>query len=521
MDRRKFIKLGAGVCAVPLATGGLTTRAYGLPALSALSSIAQTDRVLVVLRLGGGNDGLNTVLALDQYANLAKARANILIPEAKALKLNTVTGLHPSLTGMHNLYKEGKLQIIQAVGYPSHNQSHFRSTDIWFSGSDYNNIVSTGWLGRYLDSVYPGYPEGYPTPDFPDPPAIQIGSSLLGLLQGPEVPMGFAVADPTSIYSLVPAGTDTAPSTPAGHELTFIRLIATETQKYGESIKKALAAATNKSSLYPATGNRLSDQLKAVARLIAGGLQTKIYVVEANGFDTHANQVDAADDNTTGTHANLLSTVDKALSAFQDDLKLLGIEKRVLGVTMSEFGRRILSNASSGTDHGTSAPMFLWGAGVTGGILGVNPTIPATVTVKDNIPMQFDFRSVYASVLQDWLGASNTDLKSILLKDFPKLPVVNTAIRPQAGAIGSELEQNYPNPFRGVTTLRYRVSDNQRVRLKLYNIQGTLVRVLADSFHSPGTYTKTVEVGSLSPGTYFYQLEMGGRTQQHSMEIIR
>lgn len=522
MDRRRFIKLGAGTFAVPLVSGGMGANAFGMSPFAAMAAQAQSDRVLVVVRLDGGNDGLNTVLPLDQYTNLAKARSNILIPETKALKLDTLTGLHPSMTGMQNLYKEGKLRIIQAVGYPNHNQSHFRSTDIWFSASDYNEILSTGWLGRYLDGVYPNYPEGYPSKDFPDPPAVQIGSSLYTLLQGPVVPMGMAVANPTSIYSLVPAGSDTAPATPAGHELTFIRLMATETQKYGESLKKALAAAANRSTLYPTTGNKLADQFKAVARLIAGGLQTKIYVVSLGGFDTHSNQVTgSANDNTIGTHATLLSTLDTALTAFQDDLRLLGIEQRVMGVTVSEFGRRILSNASYGTDHGTSSPMFIWGGGAIGGILGKNPIIPATVTVKDNVAMQYDFRSVYATVLKDWLGVASADVKNILIRDFPSLPFVNAAIRPTHAVVSAELDQNFPNPFRGATTLRFRVTSQNRVRLRLFDSNGSLVRMLVDGFHVPGSYTKTVEADNLKPGNYYYQLEIGEHTQQRSMQVIR
>lgn len=528
MDRRKFLKISAQTAAVPM-VAGLGRKAFGATSVSdaTLASMAalatQTDRVLIFLRLSGGNDGLNTVLPIDQYENLTKARANILIPENKALMLDTKTGLHPSLAGMNNLFKDGKLKVIQAVGYPNHNQSHFRSTDILFSGSDYDQILSTGWLGRYLDGIYPDYPNGFPNKDFPDPPAIQIGSSLYTLLQGPVVPLGMAVANPTSIYSLVPAGTDTAPSTPAGHELSFIRLIATETQKYGISLKAALAASpTNRSALYPATGNSLADQFKAVARLIAGGLQTKIFVVTIGGFDTHSNQVTGtANDNTIGTHANLLTQMDVAITAFQDDLKLLGIENRVLGVTMSEFGRRILSNASYGTDHGTAAPVFVWGAGVTGGLLGTNPVIPATVTVKDNVAMQYDYRSVYASILQDWLGVNSVDLKKVLLKDFTTLPLVNTAIRPQHNALTTELEQNYPNPFRGATTMRYTVSSANRVRLKVFDLRGNLVRTLVDGYQMPGSYAKTVEVGSLAPGAYVYQLDVGGKTQQRPMEVLR
>ena len=194
MERRDFLKLGASAAAIPLAAGaGPAARAFASP-LATLAAQAPSDRVLVVLRLDGGNDGLNTVLPLDQYANLAKARANILIPEAKAVKLDAKTGLHPALAGLGRLFSDGKLRIVQAVGYPNHNQSHFRSTDIWFSASDYNQILSTGWLGRYLETVYPGYPDGYPSADFPDPPAVQVVSSLYTLLQGSDVPMGMAVA---------------------------------------------------------------------------------------------------------------------------------------------------------------------------------------------------------------------------------------------------------------------------------------------------------------------------------------
>jgi hypothetical protein len=265
----------------------------------------------------------------------------------------------------------------------------------------------------------------------------------------------------------------------------------------------------------------LSDQLKSVARLIAGGLQTKIYVVSLRGFDTHANQVLAADV-TTGAHANLLAKLNDAIVAFQDDLRLLGLENRVMGMTMSEFGRRILSNASLGTDHGTSAPLFVWGAGVSGGLLGTNPSIPAAVTVKDNIPMQYDYRSIYSSILKDWLGVSAADLQTVLLRDFPALPIVGSPVLPHApSALGAELEQNFPNPFRGATTLRYHVTAGDRVRLRVFDSRGEMVRVVVDGFQAPGTYSRTLEAGSLGPGTYFCQLEMSGRTLQRPMEVMR
>ena len=525
MDRRRFLKAGASAAAIPLASGNLTAKAFGMSPLSLLAGQAQSDRILVVIRMDGGNDGLNMVLPLDQYDNLAKARANILIPPDKALKLNDATGLHPSMGGLHALYQEGKLRVIQAVGYPNHNQSHFRSTDIWFTASESNQVLDSGWLGRYLDGIFPGFPDGYPNGNFPDPPAMQIGSVLSTLLQGEDAPLGMAISNPASIYSLVPNGVDVAPATPAGHELEFIRQMASQTQKYGQSIQKATAAGVNKSTLYPATGNRLADQLKGVARLISGGLQTKVYVVSIGGFDTHASQIDGATgDTTTGKHAQLLGQLSEAVAAFQDDMKLLGLEDRVVGMTMSEFGRRILSNASFGTDHGTSAPLLVFGKPVAGGILGVNPAIPAAVTVKDNVPMQFDYRSVYATLLRDWLGVSDAEVKKVMLKDFPSLPFIGpTGIVPRtpgrAGGIG--LEQNFPNPFRGATTLRYRVPAGQRVILRLYDLRGQAVRTLVDGFQAPGSYMKSLEAGSLRPGTYVYRLQVGELSLQRTLQVLR
>lgn len=521
MDRRSFLKRGAAMGAVTLGSGRMAA-AFGQDAFAAATAAAGTDRVLVVIRLDGGNDGLNTILPLDQYDNLAKARSNILIPADKALPLlDGKSGMHPSMTALHNLFQEGKVRVVNAVGYPSHNQSHFRSTDIWFSASDSNQVLESGFLGRYLDGLFPGFPEGYPSATQPDPPAVQIGSTLFTLLQGENTGMGMAVSSPTNIYALVPNGIDTAPATPAGHELTFIRQMAAQTQKYGEALKKAMAAANNKSTLYPATGNRLSDQLKAVARLIAGGLKSKVYVVSLGGFDLHASQVTSGDP-LTGKHADLLKMLSDAVGAFQDDLKLLGLEDRVVGMTVSEFGRRILSNASFGTDHGIAAPMLIFGKPVSGGITGTNPVIPATVTAKDNVPMQHDFRSIYTTLLRDWMQAGDAEVKRVLLKDFPSLQLFGAPQslgRPASGAAFS-LEQNFPNPARGATTVRFAVPAGARVSLKVYDLRGAEVRALAEGWHDAGRHQRTLETGTLRPGTYVYRLQVGEKSLQRTLEVV-
>src|ERR1051325_8562283 len=197
--------------------------------------------------------------------------------------------------------------------------------------------------------------------------------------------MGMSITDPASFYNLINGVEDPAPNNQMGHELTYVREMMKQTNQYSQRVKDAAAKVTTQST-YP-TGNSLADQLKIVARLIKGGLKTRIYMVSYGSFDTHSLQTNATD-TTIGTHANLLTNVSNAVKAFVDDCAGLGIGDRVIGMTFSEFGRRIKSNSSVGTDHGAAAPMILFGNGVISGVLGNNPTIPTNVTVNDNIPFQ-------------------------------------------------------------------------------------------------------------------------------------
>ncbi|HXX62940.1 MAG TPA: hypothetical protein VEO56_04005, partial [Bacteroidota bacterium] len=297
MDRREFLRRAVPATTVPFLINGFRLQAYGRsPLMDALTSAAlASDRILVLVQLNGGNDGLNMVIPLDRYAELTSARSNILLPASKVLALSASTGLHPAMTALRDLYNNAQLLIVQGVSYPDPNFSHFRATDIWLTASDASVVLDSGWLGRYLDAEYPGYPGSYPNTQMPDPLALQIGSVVTPALQGPTVSMGIAVTNPNTTYFL-PGGADTPPNTPAGHELTYIREVAQQTQSYSTSIKTAAGKGKNLSTLYPASGqNPLADQLKIVAQLISGGLASRIYVVNLGGFDTHANQVTSAD----------------------------------------------------------------------------------------------------------------------------------------------------------------------------------------------------------------------------------
>ncbi|MES2882274.1 MAG: DUF1501 domain-containing protein, partial [Bacteroidota bacterium] len=454
--------------------------------------------------------------------NYFNARTNIAIPQNRILPLsgNNATGLHPSMTGMQTLYNEGKLAIMQAVGYPSPNFSHFRATDIWMSASDSNTVINTGWGGRYLNVEYPNFPNGYPTSSMPDPLAIQIGSITSLTCQGPVVNMGMSITDPTSFYNFINGVPDPASNSPMGYELSYIRDVAQQTNQYAQSVKTAAASVTQQNP-YP-TNNSLADQLKIVARLIKGGLKTRIYMVSVGGFDTHAVQA-VATDTTTGTHANLLGNVSNAIKAFMDDVKFLGVEDRVLGMTFSEFGRRIKSNASGGTDHGAAAPLFLFGKHVQRGVYGCNPAIPAAATVNDNIPFQYDFRSVYASVLENWFCMKQTDLQMVMMTNYQQLNIINTngcrPATPQTG--GNNLVSNYPNPFTESTAIRYSTNGGHTL-IQIINGVGQLIKTLVDAdYPQAGTYTATFNSYGLASGVYYARLQNGPTQQVATMLKVR
>jgi uncharacterized protein (DUF1501 family) len=414
---------------------------------------------------------LNTVIPLDQLSVLNKVRPEIVLPDTSILELGgSSAGLHPSFSGLKSLYDEGKLKVVQSVGYPDQNYSHFRSTDIWMSGSDYNVFEPTGWTGRYLANEFPEFPVGYPNENFTDPIAIELGSGGSLLFQGPSSAMSMVIKNPDNFYQLIGNEVPEAPDTKAGDKLKHIRLIASQSQAYGEVVKNAAAKVNNQLN-YP-TGNSLADQLKIVARLIKGGLRTPLYMVKLGGFDTHSNQVQA-DNHTLGSHAGLLTKVNDGIMAFVKDMENLGIADRVLGMTFSEFGRRIISNASYGTDHGSAAPLFVFGNEVLGGVLGKNPQIPGDATKSDNLEMQYDFRQVYASILEQWFETSEFDTDAISMGNFERLTLIKGFENPIAG-IGSQ-DPNifgiYPNPVENSAQVTF-ISDGSYMSMNLYDMQG-------------------------------------------------
>ncbi len=438
MNRRKFLGNSA-LFTVPFMIKGIPVFAGDAalhPFLQALAApAANCGKILVVIQMNGGNDGLNMVIPLDRYAELNSARPTIMIPAGSVLPLNgtATTGLHPAMTGLRDMYNEGKVNLVQGVSYPNPNFSHFQAQDIWFTGSSTLPTPDTGWLGRQLDATYPGFPDGYPNATSPDPVAIQIGGAMPLSLQGPNINMAYNAPNPAALVNVATASPAPAPVNDYGTELTFLRMMKDQSNAYATRIGAAYNAQATLSTMYPATGNTLANQLKIVARLIGGGLATTVYIVNhPDSFDTHVNQVVLAD-TTTGAHATSLSRLSVAIAAFQNDVTLMNKADKVTGMTFSEFGRRVISNASAGTDHGSGAPVIFFGAGVNGGVTGTSPVLPATSNGSTQVPLQYDFRQLYASVMQDWLCMTATESQTVLNGNYTTVPIFNTAVLAQDG----------------------------------------------------------------------------------------
>ena len=533
MKRRAFLQTGSAI-SLPILING--TSLGFLPRSAFFNFLEEdSDRVLVLVQLNGGNDGLNTVIPVDQYTNLAQVRQNILIPENQVLPIEDGVGFHPAMTGMRSMYEDEQMAIVQGVAYPNQNRSHFRSSDIWVTGSAADEFLTTGWMGRYFDGQHPDYPTNYPNPEYPDPFAITLGAIVSETCQGISFNFSMALTDPFALGQLGTGAIGDLPDTSYGHELAYLIESIAQTNAYSEVVSAAAENGSNMSELYE-DANRLAQQLKTVALLISGGLKTNVYVVSIGGFDTHANQV--TDSPTAGEHANLLGLLSSAITAFQDDLKQLGVERRVLGMTFSEFGRRIRSNDSLGTDHGTAAPLMLFGPCVKSGIVGSNPQIDNQVDQSEGVAMQYDFRSVYGTVLMDWFGATESDVRQLLTEDFQHLPLIEgcepaviddtdyvdpqfdaehtdafngSGIKPRstilAGAAVNALSVS-PNPFHDVARIAFSTIGG-KVRISVFNNIGQEVKVLTNEMVNAGSHSVTLDGQGLSRGSYFVRMQIG------------
>jgi len=384
--------------------------------------------ILVVMQLAGGNDGLNTVVPFTDD-NYYKNRPRLGIKPDKLLKLNDDLGLPDYLKDFKELYDGGHLSIVNGVGYPNPNRSHFRSTEIWHTGSDAERFEAYGWIGRYFDNACTGAD-----------PSVGIALSK----QAPqafsaEIPKGISLDRPEQ-YGFRPSGNQDerkmqkaaydelsmddeeeaggtimevgGQTNPNLDPLDFLERTAMDAQMTSDQIKKIAKEGKNEIN-YPR--NRLADQLSLVSRLISGGMPTRIYYVSQGGYDTHQNQ--------ENTHKRNLTQLGESMKAFLADLKKKGLDQQVMVMTFSEFGRRVKENGTRGTDHGAAAPLFLFGSKLTPGLMGKYPSLAKKDLDKGDLKYSTDFRSVYATLLQNWMGLPPSQTNKILKGSFPALPL--------------------------------------------------------------------------------------------------
>lgn len=516
MKRRSFLRIAT----LPAVINSFTVRALagGDPLLHQL--LEEQDRVLILIQMQGGNDGLNTVIPYNDPLYYQR-RPNIAIPKSKALRINDSLGWHPALRGFRDVYDAGNLAVIQGVTYPNPDRSHFRGTDIWLTATDADVFGSTGWIGRYLQSVAPQYPAELPA----HPLAIQIGTSVsLGML-GTAGPMGITFRDPDEFYRLVNGGggNDEVPSsaqtdTPAGREVAFMRSVARSADVYAAVVKHANDKAGTPSGSYPTTD--IGAKLRVVSQLIRGGLQSRVYLISwaNNNFDTHANQT-ASDDSTRGAHATLLAELGDAVASFMADMKQQGHDKRIAGMTFSEFGRRVAENGSVGTDHGTAAPLFVFGANVNGGVYGANPNL-TDLDDRGDLLMEYDYRNIYASVLLQWFGTSPTLAQQLLFRDMsvkaPQIFKVPTSVQDHSSGSSAFIRVT-PQPASDFLTVQARTDIGDVASITLSDLRGrTLIAADLNVFSGQAT----IDVRSVPPGAYVVSLSVG-RTVTHTIIHIQ
>lgn len=502
-SRRGFLRNLGIVGGTSMLLGKMPVTALGASPLSIALNNSESDRILVLIRLKGGNDGLNTIIPVFDYGTYANYRPNLRIPRNESIALNNSFSIPNALGDVLPFWEEDAMRVVHNVGYPEQNLSHFRSTDIWSSGSDSEVLDTSGWLGRYLNESYPNYLENPPE----IPPAIQIGGfGSLTFNNMEAVNLSVTVNEPEELEEIARNGQlyplDNLPDCTVGEQLGYMRTIANSTFIYAETIATASERATN--AVDYQQNNPLARQLRTVARLIKGNLGTKLYTVTLNGFDTHAGQGEQ--------HARLMRYLGSALRTFYTDLAAGGWADKVLAMTYSEFGRRVQQNASNGTDHGAAAPLLLFGGGLNGsGFVGNNPNLQ-NLDNAGNLRHAIDFRQVYATVLEDWLCVDAASVDSTLGRSYERLDLgfacnVQTSLAANQAPKG--IQHYLSDDDFGGKKLHYTLPKAMQIRIELYSITGQKIAVLYNGKQGVGQHQVAFypKQYGLQQGQFFYQLQ--------------
>lgn len=554
MKRRNFLKIFPAAGLSPFVVNGFPMRPFSNSKMAKILQDCEDveDRVLVLIQLKGGNDGINTIIPIAQYDRYAELRPVIKVPETgpeKFIKLdNTLpaayqVGLHPVMSSMKELYDKGWAAVVQGVGYEGLNGSHFKGTDLWMSGGDGtpdNFNIRSGWMARALQAMYPDIQGAPIPPDQVYPLGIQVGD--------PNPSLGFHAEtehqnvinlygqDPAGFYSLVQtiggAPIPQVPDSEYGDELRYIMGVEKAVDEYSVYITQAFDAGSNAISNYPQT--TLGYQLKTIARLIKGGCKTKIYLCNMGGFDTHGDQLAPEGIVTLGGHADLLRNLADSVKFFLNDLDAMGLGEQVAACTFSEFGRCAKENGSAGTDHGTLAPMMIFGKAIQAGVKGTNPDLDNLTNDNQLQGIQFDYRQVFTTLLQDWLGASNEVLTTTLFDSYTKIPLVDSAfvVSPDCyigTTVGTwdktttkQTLSASPNPATSRAEIAFRTERTFDAVLSVHSMGGSLISSQPMRIQ-PGVNRAYLELRNWAPGTYFVRLQdkIGGKAEVIRLLVTR
>jgi uncharacterized protein (DUF1501 family) len=435
MERRDFLRnTGLASLGLGFSLNGFAADFFNTSPFTLLDCNTINDRVLVIVRFAGANDGLNMCVPInyyDQYANHRPSlklnnvgQTNGIIALDNTVADNKKVGLHPVMTGIKSLYDAGKVQLINNVGYPNSNGSHFASENIMWAGKDgaFSGVLDEGMIGNYINTIYPNL-SGNPTGLMSDPLCLHLGSynpiKSFSHDHGSRSVEYNATFLQTSFNAILGKAAPSTANSDHSQKIDYLKGIEQNMDVYYNRVMACFNSGVNSSTIYPDTS--LAKQLKTIARLLKGGSKTKIFQCTIEGFDTHANQIQSGSSH-IGQHANLLTNVSNAITAFQSDISVMGFSNKVLTTTFSEFGRKVKENGSLGTDHGNFAPMWVIGDAVNAGITGVNPNLNNVYGGSNGTyytsELQFDYRQVYVKFFQDWLGSSGNVINSIGLSAF-------------------------------------------------------------------------------------------------------
>jgi len=542
-SRRSFLQaLGiAGSGSLMLGSNILSASAPS-PLTAAISS-AEGDGILILIRLSGGNDGLSTVIPIQQYDTYANARPNIYIPESKIIKLTDDFGIPSYMQALEGLWGEGQFKAVHGVGYENQSLSHFTGSDIYantdltttgFSGLD------TGWMGRYFENLYPEYLMNPPA----SPAAIQIGNFGNLVFQGEETNYAFVTSNIDQLEEIAESGVQYSLDPQLfgycmySDQLRFLRGVANTTYEYSGLIHEAYERGQNQVEYQD---NNFARQLALLARLIKGNLGTRVYMISMGGFDTHWNQ--------PMVHERLMTNLSVAVQNFYEDLTFTQQDDKVLSMTFSEFGRRIFENGSNGTDHGKAAPTLFFGSGLNGSaFVGEHPSLEDPNS-RGNLEYTMDFRDLYATVLAEWLcvpiplveqhllghpynpvnlgfNCSGVDFPDIAYNDEPFTPPTSPGENPDSNPPSPELLDGIVHrPFYPTDSnphIHVELPFTAHVDITLFNILGQRVATLYNEMMFEGSLDLNVQdrvPGHLATGKYIYRIEVQDRRLAKSIMV--